>query len=294
MKNTNVFRNKSAHRLLLLLACLFLGASTAHAASVSIVPQAGPLSAGTPFVVTVSLTTDSNSVNAVDGNVTIPAGIEITNVSTGNSAITLWPVTPVYVVTDHEITFTGGTPGGLAQNTSNMLFTFTAVANQAGSYTFSSADTHTYKNDGTGTETALSNASINLSVGEAGKSASPAITAVDHTPPVFTAVGIGRDPSLFGDKYFATFFATDAGSGVDHYEVQEGPLAPFVRAERYYVLQDQTLGTPVTVEAIDKDGNIATIIIPAAHPHTNTLAYVVLGIVIAILIVMVYFVRKRK
>ena len=272
----------------------FFVAPFAHAASISITPQSGEIYAGTPFLITVSLATDADSINALDGEITIPQNIQIVSISTGNSPVKLWPVGPVYMVSDHKVEFTGGTPGGLPLNTQNTLFILTVVSDTKGTYDFVAGNVHTYKNDGTGAKTSLSNSSSQVVVGAGGKGSLVAV-APDHTPPVFTGYAVGKDSSLFNDNYFVTFYATDAGSGVAYYEVQEGPLAAFVRADRYYVLHDQTLSLPITIRAVDKDGNIATVVIPAEHSHVNgVLAYSVLGLVILTILAMILYVRKHR
>ena len=66
-----------------------------------------------------------------------------------------------------------------------------------------------------------------------------------------------------------------------------------MRAERYYILRDQTLSQPITIHAVDHEGNIATAVIPAAHPRISILAYSVLGLVILTILGMLLYVRKH-
>ena len=280
------------HRLLTLVAIFFFITPFAHAASVSFVPPSAQPSAGTPFIITVNLSTDSDLLNAVDGGILIPSGITITSVTTGDSLLKLWPVQPAYVINDREITFTGGIPGSLPEHTSGELLTFTGVAAQPGSYTFSTANIDAYLANGKGTQLPLAKASVDVAIAPAGKGAPMAQTTADKTAPVFTAVAIGRDPSLFNDQYFATFFATDANSGIAYYEVQEGWLKPFVRADRYYVLHDQTLNTQITIRAVDNAGNIATTVIPPKHPQLLVLVFILIGL--AVFALGVYLFTRRR
>jgi hypothetical protein len=273
---------------ILSLATLLFMAMGAHAATLSVqLPASVPI--GVPFTIQVMLDSGGDVLNAIDGTVHIPSGISVQSVDTGSSLLALWPVEPVYRVSDDLISFAGGTPGGLAANTTGTVFTITAVADAPGTYRFSTANVSGYLNDGKGTRVAIAVASG--STNASATAPAPAGTPADSIAPVFTSVAIGSDASLFGGQYFASFYATDSGSGVDYYEVKEGWWSPYVRADRYYVLHDQSLQTDVTVRAVDGAGNAVTATIPAAHPWPHRILYLVL---VALVVGVVYAVKRRK
>jgi hypothetical protein len=271
-------------------AAFFLLAPLAHAASVSLVSSDATPAAGNPFTLTLQFAAGNDSVNAVDGSVSIPDGVTVMRVATGDSLMHLWPVGPLYVASDKKVEFTGGVPGGLGKGISGTLLTVTVVAEKEGAYRFS-ASGNAYKNDGTGARIALAGTGASVTAGPAGKDAAPEMPA-DRTPPVFTATGVGSDPALFDGKYFASFFAADADSGIDYYTVQEGWWGTPVRADRYYVLRDQSLSTSITVRAVDKAGNVAKSTIAAAHPNPYTLyIYVALA---PLALAALYLIRRKR
>lgn len=277
-------------RISLLSAVLLFGVG-AHAATVSVSFLPASTAPDAPFVGSIWLESDGDTLNAVEGSIAVPEGITISSVSTGDSQLSLWPVLPVFVIKDRTLSFTGGTPKPLSAHTRSLLFSFTGSTHKSGTYTFSSKHIVAYKSDGKGTmlpatfrSSVLTSASGNKSNGEIPK---------DKTAPVFVDVAIGTDTALFGGKYFVTFAATDSGSGVQYYEVQEGMFAPFSRTDRYYVLKDQTLGTAVTVRAVDTAGNAATKTVPAAHP--NPVPYfLIVGIVVGTVVLVLWRRRKQK
>jgi hypothetical protein len=137
---------------------------------------------------------------------------------------------------------------------------------------------------------------------------------IDTTPPGEFKPEIGRDPSVFGGKYFLSFATTDAMSGVDYYEILEEPQKNiFSRffsknkskilgetaqnwkvGESPYLLEDQSLQSIIKVKAVDKAGNerVAEIIPPAKpFPWIKLLIIVVIIIVLA---VAVWKIIRRK
>ena len=81
---------------------------------------------------------------------------------------------------------------------------------------------------------------------------------IDSTPPNDFLPKIGKDPSVFGGKYFLTFATTDETSGIDHYEISEtrGKRQEiWKKAESPYLLEDQSLQSKILVKAVDKAGN---------------------------------------
>jgi hypothetical protein len=241
-----------------------LAAPAARAAQLGIATSPGAPAAGQPFAILVSLDTQGDAINAVEGSVALPRGIEVRSVSAGGSGLSLWPQPPAYAPGAGAVEFAGGAPGGVPAGSRITLFTIEAVAADPGTYAPARASVRAYRNDGAGTELAVSAAKEAILVG---KDDAPApAKAADAAGPSFVYADIGRDPALFGGRAFAAFFAEDDASGVAYYEVREGFFSPYRRAERYYVLADQSLRSPVWVRAVDADGNATTERLAATGP----------------------------
>ena len=276
---------------------IFVLVSYAHAAGVSFIAPANIVPVGSVFHIEVHLETGNDGINVVDGIVDIPKGIHVTNIETGNSLLSLWPTPPTYEPAKRQIIFTGGVPNGLHAQTDTILFRITAIPDQDGSYQFVASSTHVYENDGAGTIISLSPSTVTVHASGVAQPSSqvsvPATPSPDLTPPIFAYVEIGRDLSLFNNEYYVTFQAHDAESGIDYYEVKEGLFGSYARANRYYVLQDQTLSTPLVIRAVDRAGNRATWIVPPEHTSTLLLWEGILVILVIVLVVLIAL-RKRR
>jgi hypothetical protein len=109
----------------------------------------------------------------------------------------------------------------------------------------------------------------------------------DKSPPEPFEMGVGRDPGIFDNKYFISFFATDRESGIDYYEVKEGDQT-FVRAESPYLLKDQSLRSTIKVKAVDKAGNERLTELPASYPPLPFYKTALFWIIIFMLIFGIY------
>ena len=133
---------------------------------------------------------------------------------------------------------------------------------------------------------------------------------IDTTPPEPFKPEIGRDPSIFGGKYFLSFAATDKTSGVDHYEVIELPykkIFGFLPSNKYYseseinkewkkakspyLLKDQKLMSLIKVKAVDKAGNER---VEEIYPSKKPVPYWVLFVILAGVIVIWRLIEKIK
>ncbi|MBI4128016.1 MAG: hypothetical protein HY459_03000 [Parcubacteria group bacterium] len=114
----------------------------------------------------------------------------------------------------------------------------------------------------------------------------------DSTPPEPFEAQVGTVPTLYEGKRFISFAATDATSGIDHYEIREGSSAwrvvvsPFVPA-------DQSFKQGIEVRAIDKAGNerIAVVAPPEAQLTFVDTAGIVVAVVVLLLI---FYLWKRR
>ncbi len=261
---------------IILLFVLLSVASGAYAAELSITPA--PAGAGATFSIPVMVDVGNDNVNAIEGSLTVPDGLVIDTISTAGSVLALWAEGPSYVVTDRAIEFTGGSPHSIASG-KQLLFVVHAHAAAQGSYVLTPKSLSAYANDGKGSRLAITSAPVTVMVGAKGSVPAESGQSTPHTATTLVA-DLGRDASLFDGKYFIAFYGGDNGRGVDHYEIQEGWWSRAVRADKYYVVKDQSQGTSLYVTAINANGTVAVTTIPAAHPWKER------GVLIALLLVL--------
>ncbi len=278
-------KNKNLYIFLLapLAALLYLVPTAVFAASISFVPSPTASSVNGTVQFEVHLNTGADSINAADGAISIPGGLTVTNVSTGGSAFSLWPTEPQVALGNNSISFAGGVPGGISPGQDLLLFTITAHAAKPGVYIVRSQNIAAYKNDGLGTR--VSSTEVAYPIDITNNLASTNNTVIDSTPPQFVYVEVGKDSALFADKWYLSFSAQDNESGVSSYQVREGWFSPYVPADGYYVLHDQSLSSPIFVRATDAAGNVATTAIPASHQNFTPL---LVGGVILLLVLLVF------
>ncbi|MDB5188211.1 MAG: hypothetical protein JWO50_731 [Candidatus Kaiserbacteria bacterium] len=278
----------------LFLALLFLSfrlPTSAYAAHLTVMLNPSVPAIGQKFTAEVHIATDNDAINAIEGSLSIPQNVSVDSVTTGGSVMTLWPDTPHFVVNTHTIDFLGGVQTGIAAHQDKILFSFTAHVAASGNITLSANKVVAYSDNGSGTPVAVQPFTQSISI-ESSTTATSSVLS-DTTPPEFVTVEVGRDPSLFNNQYFLTFFAQDSGSGIAYYEVQEGSNE-YVRADRYYVLLDQTRMSELRVRATDVAGNSVVKIIYSPQSSTQ---FVLIGGVILILLVIVFIwlqYRRKK
>lgn len=251
-------------------------------------PQA-KVSVGDTVLIVAHLNTQGDSINVVDGVITLEGAVEnISGISVAHSAFTLWPRTPS--LSGRTITFVGGVPGGSVSSDA-VLFEIAYTPETVGTITFT-PNIHAYKNDGTGTSVPVQGDSFSLVVGPRAGAAHDAwqeTITKDTVPPAYFEVVMGEDPSVFDGKKFISFQTTDAQSGIDHYEVIEGD-APPVRASGTYVLQHQEESPRLRVRAYDKAGNVRE----SVYGQNQWFVWVMVCISAGILIALVLWFRRRS
>ena len=256
------------HFLPLLLVSLLLGAPTLTAlgATLSVEPPLG--SAESTIELPVVFSADGESVNVVEGTITVPEGITIEAIDTSNSAFPLFASGPTYELGSRTIEFTAGAPLGINTDAVALVFVIHARSTFEGVYEFTSTAS-AYESDGSGTKIAVITNPAQLSVGAKG---SVQVDALPKGAPQALVAEIGKDDSLFNGKWFVTFFGGSQGSPVEYYEVREGWWRTPKQADRYYVLEDQNLRTSIWVSAVDANGGRTTTYIGATYPWSERIA----------------------
>jgi hypothetical protein len=248
---------------------LFLGLlaipQTASAARVFFEPEAISIRVGDQAIVDVYVDTQGESINAADLQIAYPPLTEIRSVSRAGSVFSIWIQEPAF--SRNSITIRGGVPSGISTS-HGRIARFVLQGNAIGTGALNlAAPSVILRNDGEGTPAVLTSGQVAVSVGAYPKgqssTASPAPAVADSRRPAPFSVAVGSDPDVFGGKRFASFYTTDADSGIDHYEISEnGGL--FRIAQSPFLIASQGSRTVVRVRAYDAAGNWRESVWPGA------------------------------
>jgi hypothetical protein len=310
---------------------------SSRAAMLYLDPGTGTRGSGDIFTVKIKIDPEEECINAAESALDFTPNLEFVDFSTANSIFSLWITRPSKessreINGKHKLDFSGGIPGGFCGTTegdigetniiAEAVFIVRENAEGLGNLTFSQ-NTKVLLNDGKGSEAAvkLSGASFSLERGKATSTNdwTPRIEEDKILPEPFI-LEIQNTPSVFDGKYFAVFSTTDKQSGIDHYEISEGKIennksfwdkllnklalknnnSSWQRAETPYLLKDQSLGSVITVKAIDKAGNERVVKWEKRNRAERTLLdrFPLAGLVLAGLIILSFVllsvIRKRS
>lgn len=259
---------------------------------------------GDTILFSVRVDSENKHINAVEGEVLLDHAadaVSLTDINTSGSTFSLWPGKPLPSEHSTRISFAGGVPSGLNSKDA-IVFNFVLKLQETGQIALSPNDIAVYLNDGKGTKDEVRVKDLVIDVLPK-KSDSQSVDdwssviANDTTPPDFIEAIISRDPYLFDNQYFVSFFATDKGSGISYYEVKEGSR-DFARAESPYLLRDQSLEGSVQIKAVDKAGNESSItpeLAPAPAPEIPYRTYLIWGLItLAVLALAFWLLWKTK
>jgi len=244
------------------------------------------------FVVEVKISSFDKHINVVDGVLSFdPNIITVKELSTGDSIFSLWAEEPTFSNIDGTISFVGGAPEGFnGEDGLVVKVIFLARGEGETELTFSE-DFLMFLSDGKGTKVSPERKPLTVVVLKRPPDILPkdewqAFIDEDTTPPEPFEALISRDPTLFDNQYFVSFFTTDKGSGIAYYEAKEGDR-DFVRARSPYLLRDQSLEGIMQIKAVDRAGNeivITPIAPPLAVPYDKYLIWIIwalLGLILA-------------
>ena len=293
------------NRLLLVSCLLLLVAFHADAAEIFFGTHSKDIGVGSTFEVGVFIDTNGQSVNAVEGRILFPEEtLELAGLYTGNSMLNLWIEQPV-LVSEGTVSFSGVVPGGFAGE-KGYLFSLVFKASRKGDPAISVSYERVLLNDGNGSEAKLTKAPMELHIAE-GLPVQTFQPPLDDSPPESFTPTVGRDPSVFGGKYFLAFTAQDKGSGINHYEVKEKAASgsfkgifsrvSWVTTDSPYLLEDQSLKSVLQVKAVDTSGNQRVAQIPAPNPlpwYENYIVWSIIVIITAIIFVGYKAWKKRS
>lgn len=233
---------------------------TGLAASVNFTADSKSVYLGDVFIVEARISSPDEPINVADGAILFDRSIlEVKELSTGASIFGLWAQPPVFSNETGRISFVGGSLDGFRGDGGSVL-KIVFFAKKEGSAAIDLQDDFSvFLGNGKGTKIIPQKTPMTVSVLARPPEIAPtdewrAFVLKDKTAPQFVEALIDNDPSIFDDRYFAAFFATDDGSGIAYYEIQEGDR-DFMKAQSPYLIQDQALHGTITVKAVDRAGN---------------------------------------
>ncbi len=217
---------------------------------------------GDTFIIEARISSPDKLINVIDGTFLFDRDndkMTVKELSTGGSIFPLWAQEPVFSNTDGRISFVGGTPDGFQGEKGIILRIIFTAQNEGKAQLAFDDKSLIFLNDGKGTKINYQQNPLTISIlkrppGIAPKDEWQKIIEEDKTPPEPFEITLGKNPALFDNQYFISFFATDKESGVAYYEVKEGDY-DFVRTTSPYLLKDQPLKGIIKVRAVDMAGN---------------------------------------
>ena len=257
---------------------------------------------GDTFIVNLKISSPDKSINVIDGTILYDNNnLEIKEVSAGNSLFALWPKPPAFSNDKGTLSFVGGVPDGFQAERGEVL-KIIFLAKKEGKTQIDFLDGFSvFLNDGQGTQINpwLRPLSLNISKRPSEipvKDEWQVLIESDKNPPEPFEIIISKDPSIFNNQYFITFFTTDKESGIDRYEIQEG-VGPYVVGDSPYLLKDQKLKSVIRVKAVDKAGNERIIEMPVTYPplpfYKTLVFWIIIVIVSVVIIIFSWFVIQR-
>jgi hypothetical protein len=280
----------------LLLLILLLAPPTSHAAVFGITP-ASEVARGQVALITFTIDTEGEMINAVSGSITLPDGAVLTGVSYEGSLVPLWVEEPE----EREagtVSFAGIFPGGFDSRQSltgrgATLATLAVRMGGAESAEFAySEDTSALLNDGRGTEAVTTLSSRLLRVVASG---TDALLPSDTVPPESFVVETVSGELVGREGRVLIFGTSDKGSGIARYELSRSffPLPDIIRSwrstESPESLSMTDLFRVIRIRAVDEEGNTTAV---TAYPGGWTASLPSLVILILVSLVLYFLIRR--
>jgi len=248
--------------------------------------------------------TEGEVINAIEGSTSFSPNLVLKQIRSGNSLVGLWINSPTEEG-DHVV-FSGIIPGGyLGEIGPNWkgtrpgrIFSLLFEAKESGdAWVQVNRESKVLLNDGKGSEAyvAIEDAKIKVLEGKEAQSPNVIDWEDKENPEPFNPV-----IELFPDGlYYLIFVTQDKDSGLAYYDVREGE-GSFIIAESPYLLENQLLTVPITVRAVDKNGNKRLALIKpkiqsAQNEEVETFPVLpVMGIIVIFCIVIFVFKLRWK
>jgi len=209
-------------RYFLLILCFLIPSSTS-AALVEVTTISSSVGVGETFTADVSLYTEGEMVNAVEGAVIVPVSMDVVEIRFSRSIVPYWIETPSES-SPGQISFAGLLPGGyLNAGTDEVskgnLFSLVLRAREEGVATLSvSPATSAYLNDGEGTSLSVQEGNATVEISEDVSGTGTTVTSDSESPEAFDIQM--SEGTLFGTEgKMLVFVGIDKDSGIARYEI---------------------------------------------------------------------------
>jgi hypothetical protein len=243
-------------KLLILSILVFFSAHNVLAANLDLNVEKNTLQEDEVFTLVLSLNTDGESINTLEGDLKYDENFfKMESVNIGGSFVSFWVEKPD-IKTLGTIHFSGITPGGISSPKSE-VFKVIFRTQKIGETIFSLKNVSLFLNDGKGTivPVKIKDTNIKINQGKSTEIITDLISQDKVSPEEFTITRT-NDKSIFDDKYFIVFSATDKESGVDSYQVCE--FFKCITAESPFLLKNQSPFYRIVVNAYDLNGNFVS------------------------------------
>lgn len=276
---------KNILKIIIVILITFIG-NFVFAADISLYTNQTNIKTGDEFTIDVLVHT-KEKLNAVEGKLIFPKNdLEIKEIRDGNSIINFWVEKPTN--NDGIISFSGITPGGFKGN-NEKVFSVVFKAKNMNEIMFSLSNISLLLADGEGTNATENIFNISLSI-EKGEDNNLLQILTDSEPPEYFNPIITSDPNIFDGKNFIAFATQDKDSGLSHFEIKEGWISFYKKAESPYLLKNQNLNKKIYIKAIDLNGNERDVVINALNPEPWYKQFAIFGL---LLIAIIIFLIKR-
>ncbi|MDQ5950070.1 MAG: hypothetical protein QG585_10 [Patescibacteria group bacterium] len=287
INNKQLIRKKLLQTVFLLFLCFLPLKSLA--AVISIESEKNNFKIGELFVVEVFLDTEKDTVNALEGSLVFQDKVlEVKEIREGNSVMNFWVEKPT-LISENKIGFSGITPLGITGK-EKYLFSVLLEAKKDGKSDIVLGDVQVLRNDGDGGSAVVKKNNFNFDISKDLFVESQEVL-VDNVPPEIFTPYISSDGEIYEGQNFLVFSAQDKGKGIKYYEVREGFLSFFKKAESPYLLKDQSLKKRIYVKALDLDGNKRVVVINNSFNYFNLLYVIIIAMIFRI--ILKFWLRKK-
>lgn len=281
--------------LIILSVCfLSLVAFSVEASRLYFSLSADEYTVGDIFKIDIALDTEGKSANTAEISLQFDKNhLELKDIGKGNSVFVLWPQEPVAFEAE-LLSFIGGTPGGFTGRVNLISLYFEAKKSGSARIIFRDGS-EILLNDGKGTQITPVFQNINITIlpGNGTKNELENDLSSDSVPPQNFQARVLQNDTVFGGKYFLVFSASDAQTGISHYEIREGK-SDWQVAESPYLLNDQDLNGNILVKAVDRSGNETVISATLPEKKNNFILILILSIFALCVIAVIVIFRKFK
>ena len=252
-----------------LLFVLLFVPGVVDAAALYVEGEPSTLRVGETSTITVTLRTEGEIINAVEGSLSLPETLTVRAVRFTGSVVPLWLEEP-HEVGAGTLSFAAVLPGGYQNGGAEAsirgnVFTVVVEAVEEGQGRIALINASAYLNDGEGTQTPLAREAVTVLV--SGDGGTPQELPVDAVPPEALTVEVVPGETLGLPDRALVFFAQDKDSSIEGYEVARSffPLPSLL-------LMFSPVESPMELTALD---SLQLVTVRASDAYGNTRAMTV-------------------